>query len=236
MRFDPPLTPARLERRYQRFLADVRFESGETATVHCPNTGSMLGVCAPGSRIWLKHQPGPARKYAWTWELTELADGTRVGVNTGRCNGLVREAVENGVIPLLGGYSSLTPEFRYGDERSRIDFLLRHDGRPDCFLEVKNVSAAVDGQVALFPDSVSDRGSKHLREMSRMVAGGARAVLLFCVQRGDVGEVRPADRIDPTYGRTLREAIAAGVEAIAWRAAPQPDGIALTTEIPVVCP
>jgi sugar fermentation stimulation protein A len=159
-----------------------------------------------------------------------------VGVNTHRSNALAREAIENGRIAALAGYEAIQPEARYGLESSRIDFLLSAVSRPDCYLEVKNVTAAVAAGVALFPDAVSDRGTKHLREMMAMVANGHRAVLLFCIQRGDVAEVRPADAIDPAYGRTLREALARGVEAMAWRAIVSPEGIELATEVPVVCP
>ena len=236
MDFSSPLVAGRLLQRYKRFLADVVLDTGETITAHCPNTGSMLGCADPGSRVWLTHAPSPTRKYAYGWELTELADGTRVGINTHRSNALVREAVEGGRIAALGDYDAMRPEAKYGHESSRIDFLLSAVGRPDCYLEVKNVTAAVTAGIALFPDTVSDRGTRHLREMMAMVAEGHRAVLLYCVQRGDVAEVRPADAIDPVYGRTLREALANGVEAMAWRAVVSPESIELTTEVPVVCP
>lgn len=236
MEFPAPLVPGRLIQRYKRFLADVALDEGGTITAHCPNTGSMLGCADPGSRVWLAHAPSPTRKYAYTWELTELADGTRVGINTHRSNALVQEAIDHGRIATLMGYDTIRPEAKYGQESSRIDFLLQGSGKPDCYLEVKNVTAAVTDGIALFPDTVSERGTKHLREMMAMVALGHRAVLVYCVQRGDAREVRPADRFDPVYGRTLREAIAAGVEAIAWRAVVTPQGVELRTEIPVVCP
>ncbi len=236
MRFDPPLVPGTLLQRYKRFLADVRLEDGSTITAHCPNTGSMLGCADPGSRVWLVHAPSPTRKYAYSWEMTELPGGRCVGVNTHRSNALVREALDAGLLPALHGYTTIRPEAAYGQEGSRVDFLLSADGLPDCYLEVKNVTAAVRDGVALFPDAVSMRGTKHLREMMHVVSAGARAVLLFCVQRDDVTEVRPADAIDPLYGRTLREALAAGVEAFALRARLDAQGIALQTRIPVRCP
>ena len=236
MNFESPLIPARLERRYKRFLADVTLADGSPLTIHCPNTGSMMGVAEPGCRIWLLHHPSPTRKYAYAWELTELADGTLVGVNTHRSNALVAEAVKAQRFPVLAGYDEILPEQKYGTEKSRIDLLLRGAGRPDCYVEVKNVTAAVTDGIALFPDAVSERGTKHLREMTAMVAAGARAVLVFCVQRTDVTEVRPADAIDPLYGRTLREAIARGVEAVAWRADLSAEASTLTTTLPVVCP
>jgi len=236
LNFDPPLVPGRLERRYKRFLADVTLADGSTITAHCPNTGSMLGVAEPGQRVWLAYRPSPTRKYAYAWELTELADGTLVGVNTHLSNTLVREAIVDGTIPALAGYPDIQPEARYGKEGSRIDLLLKSPDRPDCYVEVKNVTAAVQDGIALFPDAVSERGTKHLRELMGVVAEGRRAVLVFCVQRGDVREVRPADAIDPAYGRTLREAIAAGVEAIACRAEVTPESVHLAHLLPVVCP
>ncbi|MEO8037991.1 MAG: DNA/RNA nuclease SfsA [Betaproteobacteria bacterium] len=236
MKFDRPLVSGRLIQRYKRFLADVSLDDGETITAHCPNTGSMLGCAVPGSRVWLTHAPSPTRKYAYGWELTQLDSGHCIGINTHRSNALVREALERARIALLDGYASLRPEVKYGHEASRADFLLQGAGRPDCYVEVKNVTAAVTDGVALFPDAVSERGTRHLREMMAMVGEGHRAVLVFCVQRADVGEVRPADAIDPAYGRTLRAALAAGVEATAWRADVAPDGIELRSEIPVHCP
>lgn len=236
MDFPAPLVPGRLIQRYKRFLADVALDTGGTITAHCPNTGSMLGCTDPGSRVWLHHAPSPTRKYAYSWELTELADGTRVGINTHRSNALVQEAIDRDRIATLHGYDLMRTEAKYGHESSRIDFLLQGGGKPDCYVEVKNVTAAVTDGIALFPDTVSERATKHLRELMAMVGAGHRAVLVFCVQRGDAQEVRPADAFDPIYGRTLREALAAGVEAIAWRAVVTPERVELRTEIPVVCP
>ncbi|HVK56105.1 MAG TPA: DNA/RNA nuclease SfsA [Burkholderiales bacterium] len=234
MIFTFPLVEACLVRRYKRFLADVTFADGSSATASCPNTGSMMGVAEPGSRVWLTHAPSPTRKYDYAWELTETSAGVLVGINTSRPNALVAEAIEAGVVGELAGYISVRREFKYGVEGSRIDLLLEGNGAP-CYVEVKNVTAAVTAGVALFPDAVSDRGSKHLRELMAMVAQGNRAVLVFCVQRGDVKAVRPADEIDPVYGRTLREAIAAGVEVLAYRADVGLSSIALVTSVPVVC-
>lgn len=235
MKFAAPLVEGRLVRRYKRFLADVELAAGGTITAACPNTGSMMGCCEPGSRVWLSESDSPTRKYRHTWELVE-AGGVKVGINTGLPNRLVREAVERGVIAELAGYESMRPEVAFGEERSRIDLLLQGPGRPDCYVEVKNVTAAVTGRVALFPDAVSERGAKHLRELMRLKAQGLRAVLVFCVQRGDVDEVRPADAIDPVYGRTLREAISAGVEVMAWRAAVTTKAIAIDARLGVNCP
>lgn len=232
----PTLVAGRLLGRRQRFLADVVLDAGETVVAHCANTGSMMGCKTPGSRVWLSASDNPKRKLAWTWELMEALPGVLVGIHTGRSNGLVEEAILGGVLPSLAGFDRLRREVRYGHENSRIDLLLERDAGPRCYVEVKNVTAAVDEGVALFPDAVSERGSKHLRELMAMVAAGDRAAIVFCCQRGDVREVRPADAIDPTYGRTLREALAAGVEAYAVAATVTPEAIRLDHPIPVVCP
>ncbi len=237
MRFSQPLQSGWLIKRYKRFLADIELDSGETITVACPNTGSMLGCNVPGSRVWLSSSDSPTRKYRHTWELVEAKPGVIVGINTGLPNRLTVEAIEAKVIKELSGYRDIKTEVRYGHENSRIDILLDgHAKKPPCYVEVKNVTAAVENGIALFPDAVSERGSKHLRELMAMVAEGFRAVLVFCVQRGDVHEVRPADGIDPVYGKTLRQALANGVEVLAYRAEVSPEEIVLAQKIPVVCP
>lgn len=235
MKFSMPLLRGRLERRYQRFLADVRLDDGSLVTAACPNTGSMLGCATPGNRVWLSTSDSPTRKYRHTWELVEVGR-VRVGINTAWPNKLVAEGIANGVIAELAGYPSLRTEVPFGEERSRVDLLLSAPGRADCYVEVKNVTAAVSDGVALFPDAVSARGAKHLRELMRLRAAGTRAVLVYCVQRGDVDEVRPADAIDPLYGRTLREAIAAGVEVLAYRARVTTREVVLAERLAVRCP
>lgn len=234
MRFPHPLIAGTLVRRYQRFLADVRLDDGRVVIAHTPNTGSMLGCCRPGSRVWLRDTGNAARKYPLSWELVEAEPEVMVGINTGLANALVREAVEFGVAKELQGYGGIRQEVRYGEEGSRIDLLLE-SGSGHCYVEVKNVTLVEDG-AALFPDAVTQRGAKHLRELATMVRRGHRAAIFFCVQRGDAREMRPADRIDPVYGRTLREVLAAGVEALAYRADVRLDGIVLRTRLPVVCP
>ncbi len=236
----PSLTEGRLLRRYQRFLADVELLDGQMVTAHCPNTGSMLGCKTPGSRVWLSASDNPKRKLAWTWELVETGladgaarDGVLVGLHTGRSNGLVREAIEASRIPGLEGYDRIRPEVKYG-QSSRIDLLLEGEGLPPCYVEVKNVTAAAQNGIAFFPDAVTERGAKHLAEMSAMVVQGARALLVFCVQRDDVTQVRPADHIDPTYGEALRRGMASGVEVVALRADLSPEAIRLEHLLPVV--
>ncbi|BBL72589.1 DNA/RNA nuclease SfsA [Methylogaea oryzae] len=235
MQFESPLVPGVLLRRYQRFLADVRLADGSTVTAHTPNTGSMKGCCEPGSRVWLRDSGSATRKYPFSWELVEAAPDVLVGINTGLANALVREAVENGVVQELQGYRRIRQEVRYGEENSRIDLLLERDDGGLCYVEVKNVTL-VEGGIALFPDAVSSRGAKHLRELAAMVRQGHRAVIFYCVQRRDAGAVSPADGIDPLYGRTLREALAQGVEALAYRAEVGTEGIALREVLAVVCP
>lgn len=235
MNFAHPLLCAKLIRRYKRFLADVELPDGRTVTAHCPNTGSMLGCAEPGMDVWLSRSNNPQRKYSFTWEIVDIGQGHLVGINTGLSNRLVEEAIVHTRFPSLTGYASLRREVRYGRENSRVDFLLQGNGIP-CYLEVKNVTAAVQNDIALFPDAVSQRGTRHLRELMGIVDQGQRAVLCFCVQRGDVREVRPADTIDPVYGATLRKAIAHGVEVLAWGADVTPRAIALIRSLPVVCP
>lgn len=235
MEFPVPLMPARLVRRYQRFLADVVLPDGALITVHVPNTGSLLGCASPGLPVWLSDSENPQRRCRYTWEQVAVGEA-RVGINTHLANRLVGEALDAGLLPGLGSYRTRRAEVRYGSEQSRIDWLLTASGQPDCYLEVKNVTAAVEAGVALFPDAVSTRGTKHLRELMGVVREGGRAVLVFCVQRNDVTEVRPADQIDPDYGRTLREALATGVEAYALRASLDEQGVRLSHCIPIHCP
>jgi sugar fermentation stimulation protein A len=234
LRFSAALVEGRLIRRYKRFLADVQLPTG-VITAACPNTGSLMGCCEPGSRVWLSESDSPTRKYRHTWELVEVGR-VIVGINTGLPNRLVAEAIAEGTLCELAGYSSVRREVAFGEEASRVDLLLESPGREPCYVEVKNVTAAANQGVALFPDCVSARGSKHLRELIRLKARGMRPVQIYCVQRGDVNEVRPADGIDYEYGQTLREAIAAGVEVLAYRAKVTPEEIRVVKRIPVVCP
>ncbi len=235
MKIQGPWLSGKLIKRYQRFLADVILEDGTQVTAHTPNTGSLRGCCTPGSKVWLRDTQNQSRKYPYSWELVEAMPGVWVGINTGLSNHLVREAIENGVIEPLQGYGQVSTEVRYGMEKSRIDLLLEEENRPPCYVEVKNVTL-VEEKIALFPDAVTTRGAKHLRELMEVVRQGGRGVLVFCVQRADAMEVRPADAIDPEYGRTLRQALMAGVEAYAYQANPTPEEICLDRPLPVICP
>lgn len=237
MKFATPLIQGTLLKRYKRFLADVALPNGDIVTTHCPNTGSMLGCAEPGYRVWLRDAANPLRKCRYTWELVEVTQGTMVGINTGLSNRLVQEAIERGLIGSLHGYDEIRREVRFGVENSRVDLLLeRRRGKTRCYVEVKNVTTVVQDGSALFPDAVTTRGTKHLRELMVMVSAGHRGVVCFCVQRSDAVELRPADAIDPIYGKTLRLAVAHGVEAIAYRAHVTPTGIELRDELPVVLP
>ena len=234
--------PALLIRRYKRFLADVRLPDGRELTIHCPNTGSMKNCVVPESPCWYSVSPNQARKYPQTLELVTTPGGHLAGVNTARTNELVEIALRAQVIAELRGYQMLRREVVYGSEKSRIDFLLSEKwlvGNPDprpCYLEVKNVTLMEAEGEGFFPDAVSDRGSKHLRELISMVEQGHRAVLLFCVQHTGIHTVRAAAHIDPVYAATLQAARAAGVEVIAYGAAIKPEqhSIALDRSLPVL--
>lgn len=237
------LKTATLIRRYKRFLADIQLDNGEVLTIHCPNTGSMKNCARPGSRIWYSESNNKNRKYPHTWELIELPGRHLAGVNTGKANSLVREAIESEVVQELTGYSNIRAEVPYGVERkSRVDFVLSNENNSNskkCFVEVKSVTlldAAYGIGVGLFPDAVSERGTRHLHELVDVVRNGQRAVLFFCVQHTGIDEVRPADDIDPVYGQTLREALVSGVEVLAYRADIKPGEIALRDRLAVVCP
>jgi len=234
MRYEPPLIPAILIRRYQRFLADVTLESGEEITVHTPNTGSMLGCSDSGSRIWLRDSNNPKRKYRYSWVMTENSAGKLIGVDTTLPNALVAEAIKNGVIAELQGYADIRREVPYGKESSRIDLLLEDDDKPDCYVEIKNVTASTEKGVAKFPDAVTIRGTKHLRELMAMVKQGSRAVIFFAIQRTDAQSFRPADEIDPEYDTTLREALGAGVEVLAYHANISPQAIRIVGPAQVI--
>jgi sugar fermentation stimulation protein A len=227
----PLLVSGTLLGRYKRFLADVRLDSGVTVTAHCANTGSMLGLKEPGYRVWLSRADNPARKLAWTWELVEPAPGVLCGIHTGRANALVLEALETGLLPELAGYTRFRREARIG-ENSRSDLLLEY---PDGVrhVEVKSVTAAVDGGIGCFPDAVSERAVKHLRALAARVALGERAAVVFCAQRPDVREVRPADAIDPVFAATLRQAAGQGVELYALGAAVSAEAIVLARRLTV---
>lgn len=231
MKISPPLQEVTLLRRYKRFLADVRDADGNEFTVHCPNTGSMKNCVVEGGPCWISDSGNPKRKYRHTLEVTSTPGGFRAGVNTGRANALVQEVIERGLVPELAGYDSIRREVPYGEERSRIDLLLEGGAGP-CYVEVKNVTLETGSGEGQFPDAVSARGAKHLRELQRLAESGVRTVLFYCVQHTGIERVLPAREIDPAYTAALEEAVAAGVEVLAYGARIEPDEIALERAIP----
>lgn len=230
MRFASPLVRATLIKRYKRFLADFRFESGETATAHVANPGTMIGLAEPGMEIWLSPATNPARKLAWNWELVRV-DGHLVGINTSHPNGIVAEALARNAIPEFAGYPSRRREVKYG-LNSRIDILLETEGRPPCYVEVKNVHTK-RGDGACFPDSVTARGAKHLAELSAMVAAGTRAAMLYLVQRADCSSFGLAEDIDPNYVAAFDRARTAGVEMVCYSCRVSIRGVDLDRPLPI---
>lgn len=214
MRFQTDLVPARLIRRYKRFLADCTLEgSGAEVTAHCANPGSMMGLAEPGSRIWLEPNDDPKKKLKFGWRLVDHENGHFTGVDTALPNRAVRAALQEKQIAALSNYGTVRPEVKYG-ENSRVDFLLRESGLPDAYVEVKSVTLSRQSGLAEFPDSVTARGAKHLGELAQMAREGHRAVLLYLVQRTDCTHVAMAQDIDPAYAAAHAEATKAGVETL----------------------
>lgn len=253
------LIEAHLLRRYKRFLADVRLADGTEVTVHCPNTGAMTGCAEPGSRVWLRDAANPKRKYRYSWELVETPCGAMACIHSARANALVAEALEEDRLPELAGYTELRREVPIGIDGSRADLLLsggtgpekvlpsaaRPDAarpsearpnaaRPDCYIEIKSVTLHLGGGLGVFPDTVSVRASRHLRELMAVARQGQRAVLLFVAQHTGITHIAPADSIDPIYAATLREAMAAGVEVLAYGATVTPGRVRLAKSLPVL--
>lgn len=216
---------ATLLRRYKRFLADVELADGRQLTVHCPNTGAMTGCVAPGARVWLSRSDNPRRKYAMTWEVIELPSGSAVCIHSARANAVVAEALARGDVAELAGYTCIEREVR-SNEGSRVDFVLSDPGR--CLLEVKSVTLGLERGYGAFPDTVSVRASRHLRDLAAAVADGDRAVLLLLAMHTGIDHVVPADHLDPVYGETLRAAMAAGVEVLAYGCDVSRKGVRLT--------
>ncbi|NEP89835.1 MAG: DNA/RNA nuclease SfsA [Okeania sp. SIO2C2] len=214
----PTLEPGILIKRYKRFLADIELKSGEIITAHCANTGPMTGVSNPGSPVMVSHSNNPKRKLAYTWELIQVTDNepTWVGINTALPNRIIKLALAEYLFPELGDYCEVKPEVVYGkDKKSRVDFKLISDSQ-NIYLEVKNTTWA-NQRIALFPDTVTERGQKHLRELIEVVKKGERAVCLFFINRGDCYQFAPGDVADPDYAELLREAVKEGVEILPCR-------------------
>ncbi len=233
MKFDRPLIKGRLIQRYKRFLADVTLEDGQTVTAHCANPGAMLGLNAPGLTVWLEPNDDPKKKLKYSWKLVELPDGDWAGIDTSLPNRLVAEALAAAAIPELAGYESIRREVKYG-RNSRIDFLLVGAGRPDCYVEVKNVHLRRVGDLAEFPDSVTTRGAKHLEELGAMAEAGARAVMLYVVQMTGCGRFALAGDIDPAYAAAFQRARECGVEALCRACRISEGEIGLDRALPIV--
>lgn len=230
MKITQPCIEGRLIKRYKRFLADIELADGRTITAHTPNTGSMKGCAEPGSRVWVYDTQNPARKYVYSWDLVEDAEGNLVGIHTGRPNYLVHEAIETGVITELYGYDKIKLEAKYFDTGTRFDLLLTgHPSQKDCFVEVKNVTAKRSAQQAIFPDAVTMRGQKHLSMLEDAVLRGYRAVMVYCIQREDVTSFSPAFEIDPVYADAVIHARDNGVELYAYKSEISPEEITLTS-------
>ncbi|MDP5293700.1 DNA/RNA nuclease SfsA [Oceanimonas sp. CHS3-5] len=232
MRFSSTLVRGRLIQRYKRFLADIIVDD-QKLTLHCPNTGRMTGCAGPGWAVYYSTSDNARRKYAHTWELSRDDAGDFICVNTARANQLVAEALDEGRIPALSGYDTVRAEVRYGAENSRIDFLLTGPGLPDCYVEVKSVTLHEGEGNGFFPDTQSLRAQKHVRELMECARAGHRAVMLFCVLHTGIERVSPAEHLDSKYAALVREAVAAGVECLAWKADISPEGMSLTEPLPV---
>jgi len=237
MKMPVPMLRGRLLRRYKRFLADIALDDGREITAHCPNPGSMMGLKEEGMTVWVSPAANPKAKLGWRWDFARRSDGILAGINTNVPNKLVKEALTEGRIAEVAGYPDIRPEMRYR-EGSRVDFLLSGAGLPPCYLEVKNVHLMRTPGLVEFPDSVTARGARHMRDLAAMRAEGARAVVLFVVQMTGAGRMALAADLDPGYARAFAEARAAGVEALAYACRiDDPDGdapqITLAQRVPL---
>lgn len=226
MRFQTDLVPARLIRRYKRFLADCVLDDGREIIAHCPNPGSMMGLANEGMKIWLEPNDDPKKKLKYGWRLVDHENGHFTGIDTSVPNRALRKALENSEIPELSAYKTVRPEVKYG-ENSRIDFLLTQDGLPDAYVEVKSVTLNRQPHLVEFPDSVTARGAKHLNELKNMAAKGHRAVMLYLVQRTDCSRFTLAHDIDPAYHAAYIKARDAGVETLCIATHITPDEITI---------
>ena len=231
MRFPTPLVPARLIRRYKRFLADVILDDGREVTAHCANPGSMMGLAEEGMKIWLEPNDDPKKKLKFGWRLVDHENGHFTGVDTSVPNRALKAALMAGDVPGLEA-PEVRPEVKYG-EKSRIDFLLSGAG-PDCYVEVKSVTLCRQPGLAEFPDSVTARGLKHLGELTKIAEGGQRAVMLYLVQRTDCERVSIAADIDPAYAAGLTQAVAAGVEILCFDCTITPEAVEVGKALPFV--
>jgi sugar fermentation stimulation protein A len=232
MNFNHTLIEGNILKRYKRFFADVQTPNGEVLVAHVANTGSMKTCWAPGWPALLSDHRDSDRKLKYTLEMVHNGKSW-IGVNTAWPNKLAQQAIEAGKLPEFKNYNIVIPEQKIGD--SRIDLLLKSDDKkyPDQYVEIKNVTMLGDDGLAIFPDSVSERGQKHLRELTQIVESGGKAAMLFIIQRQDIKAFRAAAEIDPEYARLLKAARDAGVDIIAYRCDLGPKGIELVATVPI---
>ena len=235
MRFQTPLVPGTLIRRYKRFLADVTLADGQEITAHCANPGSMMGLAEAGMRVWLEPNDDPKKKLKYGWRLVEHENGHFTGVDTAVPNRMLRAALEAREVTGLPEFDMLRSEVPYG-EKSRVDFLLTRDGHPDLYVEVKSVTLSRQARLAEFPDSVTARGTKHLNELAEMIRQGHRAMMLYLVQRTDCDRMTLAADIDPAYAAAWRTASAAGVKTLVLDCHITPEALRLGKVLPMVPP
>ena len=230
LKFESPLIEAVLIKRYKRFLADVELDTGELITVHCPNTGSMTNCAQPGWKVLLSESANKKRKYAHTWELAINNEGHWIGINTNNANKIVKAALQQRKILELAEYGQIIPEYKIGE--SRIDFFMQADGMPDCYLEVKSMTLC-ENSLGLFPDAVTQRGTKHANELAELAKAGHKAVLLFCAQHSGISNFNIASHIDEKYAHAVAEAQKSGVEVICYGCNFSSDFIELAQSIPI---
>lgn len=236
MKFEPPLEPAILRKRYKRFLADVTHPNLGEMTAHCPNTGSMKNCWQEGWQIWLQDSNNPKRKYRYSWVLAENEMGEFIGVNTQIANQLVYDGIKQGLVKQISDIATIEKEVKYGEENSRIDLLVTHTDGSKTYVEVKSVTlkdpdglklAGKNGVNGCFPDAVTTRGQKHIRELLHCVEQGHKAMLFFMVQHTGINSVSAASHIDPAYAELLAEAIDKGVQVVTYAAKISPSEIVL---------
>jgi sugar fermentation stimulation protein A len=233
LNFCPPLVPGTLIKRYKRFLADVKLDDGRLVTAHCANTGAMTGCAEPGSKVWLQLSANPKRKLPYSWQISRTQQGHWIGINTLNANTLVAEGIAAKAIIELQGYDKVQREVKFGDDNSRIDFCLTTTHRPPCYVEVKSVTY-LDNQHGYFPDAKTVRGQRHVRELGTIARQGKRAVLLFLVQHSGIQTVHIAKYIDPDYNQALLQAMAVGVEVLAYTTKISPEKILINQSIPTI--
>lgn len=229
----PPLESAQLVKRYKRFLADVITPAGKLLTIHCANTGAMTGCATPGDTVWYSKSNNIKRKYPHSWELTKTQTGDWICVNTHRANDLISQFITENKIPELSDYDNISREVKYGDENSRIDLLLKKKQQVNCYIEVKSVTL-LENNIGYFPDAVTIRGQKHLRELSLIAERGERAVLFFAVLHTGIKKMSVASHIDCQYAALLQQATNVGIEILCYQIKISEKGLAMDKKIPFI--